>query len=47
MKYISTLIMTKLLVSCSVTETITINSDGSGKVEIYSLRDENSVDNLG
>jgi hypothetical protein len=33
--------------SCQITETININPDGSGNIEIYSLRDENSVNQLG
>lgn len=36
-----------LLVSCQTTETITINPDGSGNIEVYSLRDENSLSQLG
>lgn len=36
-----------LLVSCNVTETINLNSDGSGNIEIYFRRDENSIDKLG
>ena len=36
-----------LLVSCNLTETINLNSDGSGNIEIYSRRDENSIDKLG
>ena len=47
MKYISILIITMLLVSCNLTETINLNSDGSGNIEIYSRRDENSIDKLG
>lgn len=31
-----------LFISCQITETITLNSDGSGNIEVYSRRDENS-----
>ncbi|WP_029273423.1 hypothetical protein [Flavobacterium sp. KJJ] len=36
-----------LLSSCQITETLHLNPDGSGNIEIYSLRDENSVEQLG
>ncbi|MFH7017117.1 hypothetical protein [Flavobacterium sp. FlaQc-47] len=42
MKYISILILLIVSASCQITETININSDGSGSIEIVQLRDENS-----
>jgi len=42
MKYISALIILFLLVSCQITETIQINPDGSGTIEVVQLRNENS-----
>lgn len=42
MKYLSCLLILILFVSCQITETIIINSDGSGTIEIEQLRDENS-----
>ncbi|STO15427.1 Uncharacterised protein [Flavobacterium hibernum] len=47
MIYISVLIILFLFVSCQITETICLNSDGSGSIEVYSLRDENSFQQLG
>lgn len=47
MKHISAFLLLLLIVSCQVTETIKINPDGSGTIEVYSLRDENSVGQLG
>lgn len=47
MKYISALLILLLFVSCQITETIYINPDGSGSIEIYSLRDENSAQQIG
>lgn len=42
MKYIQAVIILILLSGCQVTETITINPDGSGNIEVIQLRDENS-----
>lgn len=42
MKYLSALIIVLLLTSCQVTETLNINPDGSGNIEIVEFRDENS-----
>ena len=42
MKFIQYFIILILLTSCQVTETITINPDGSGNIEVVQLRDENS-----
>jgi hypothetical protein len=42
MKYLSTFLFLLSLVSCQITETITINPDGSGDIEVFQLRDENS-----
>lgn len=36
-----------LLSSCQITETIKINPDGSGSIEVFQLRDENSYMQLG
>lgn len=47
MKYLSAFIFIILFVSCKITETINVNPDGSGNIEIYSLRDENSMQQLG
>ncbi|MFH6958203.1 hypothetical protein ACHRV1_12415 [Flavobacterium aquidurense] len=47
MKYISALLIIMLLTSCQVTETININPDGSGTIEVFQLRDENSYLQLG
>lgn len=42
MKYISSLLILILFTSCQITETITINSDGSGNIKVEQIRDENS-----
>lgn len=42
MKHLSALILLLLLASCQITETITLNPDGSGTIEVVQLRDENS-----
>ncbi|MDX6183096.1 hypothetical protein SGQ44_13790 [Flavobacterium sp. Fl-77] len=42
MKFIPSFIILMLLTSCQITETININPDGTGKIEITELRDENS-----
>ena len=42
MKFIKAFLFFFLISSCQVTETITINPDGSGKIEVIRLRDENS-----
>jgi hypothetical protein len=42
MKFIPSFIILILLTSCQVTETININPDGSGSIEVVQLRDENS-----
>lgn len=42
MKYLSAFLFLILLTSCQVTETININPDGSGSIEVVELRDENS-----
>lgn len=47
MKFISAFLLLILLTSCTITETIIINPDGTGNIEVYSLRDENSVMQLG
>lgn len=48
MKYLTSFILLILLTtSCHITETIIMNPDGSGTIEIYSLRDENSVQQMG
>ncbi|RED22151.1 hypothetical protein BD847_3655 [Flavobacterium cutihirudinis] len=47
MSKLSAFLFLILLVSCQTTETITINPDGSGNIEVYSLRDENSLSQLG
>lgn len=47
MKYISILILLILFTSCHLTETITLNEDGSGHIELSHIRDENSIDQLG
>src|SRR5687767_4843749 len=36
-----------LISSCQITETIKINPDGSGSIEVFQLRDENSYMQLG
>lgn len=47
MNKIKALLFLILLTSCQVTETITMNPDGSGNIELYHIRDENSIDQLG
>jgi hypothetical protein len=42
MKYLFFLIIIVFITSCQVTETIRINPDGSGNIELVKLRDENS-----
>nr|WP_315222406.1 hypothetical protein [uncultured Flavobacterium sp.] len=42
MKFITSFIILMLLASCQITETIHINPDGTGNIEITVLRDENS-----
>lgn len=42
MKYLLSLLILFFFASCQITETITINSDGSGTIEIEQIRDENS-----
>lgn len=42
MKFIKAFVILFLATSCQVTETITINPDGSGNIEVVQLRDENS-----
>ncbi len=42
MKYIKAVLLLLLVTSCQVTETININPDGSGSIEVFQLRDENS-----
>ena len=42
MKYLSSLLFIILFTSCQITETITINSDGSGDIKVEQIRDENS-----
>ncbi|MFD2941277.1 hypothetical protein [Flavobacterium notoginsengisoli] len=47
MKYLLIALLLILMSSCQITETITINSDGSGNIDVYILRDENSISQLG
>ncbi|WP_343587217.1 hypothetical protein [Flavobacterium sp.] len=47
MKYLSVFLLLFSFISCQITETLTINSDRSGSIEVYSLRDENSFAQLG
>lgn len=47
MKYISVFLILISFASCQITETINLNSDGSGTIEYYNLRDENSFQQLG
>lgn len=47
MKYLSAFLFLFFFASCQITETITIKPDGSGNIEVYSLRDENSIMQLG
>ncbi|MBF4519214.1 hypothetical protein IRZ71_22920 [Flavobacterium sp. ANB] len=42
MKFIKAFVILFLATSCQVTETIIINPDGSGNIEVVQLRDENS-----
>jgi hypothetical protein len=42
MKYCFYLLLIAIVTSCQVTETIHINADGSGTIEVEDLRDENS-----
>src|SRR6218665_3915811 len=42
MKKISIILFLLLFISCQITETLTINADGSGTIEIEQIRDENS-----
>ncbi|WP_264536484.1 hypothetical protein [Flavobacterium sp. N1736] len=42
MKFIKTFLLLIIFSSCQITETITINPDGSGSIETVQLRDENS-----
>lgn len=42
MKYTLVFLSLIFLTSCQITETITINPDGSGDIEVVQLRDENS-----
>nr|WP_294785036.1 hypothetical protein [uncultured Flavobacterium sp.] len=42
MKYLSIFLLLIFFSSCQITETITINPDGSGDVELVQLREENS-----
>ncbi|MBF7092523.1 hypothetical protein IUY40_13380 [Flavobacterium sp. ALJ2] len=42
MNKIKTFLILLFLTSCQVTETITINTDGSGTIEVVQLRDEHS-----
>lgn len=42
MKYLSSLLILILFASCQITETITINADGSGDIKVEQLREENS-----
>ncbi|MBE8725867.1 hypothetical protein [Flavobacterium hungaricum] len=41
MKYVSIFLLLIFFASCQITETITINPDGSGAIEVEQLRDEN------
>jgi hypothetical protein len=47
MNYIKALLLLLLASSCQITETININPDGSGSLEVFQLRDENSYLQLG
>lgn len=42
MKFIKAFLFLIIFSACQVTETITINPDGSGNIEVIQLRDENS-----
>ena len=47
MNYIKAFLLLLLISSCQITETIKINPDGSGTMEVLQLRDENSYMQLG
>ena len=47
MNYIKAFLLLLLVSSCQITETIKINPDGSGSIEVFQLRDENSYMQLG
>jgi len=47
MKIIKAFLLLLLISSCQITETIKINPDGSGSIEVFQLRDENSYMQLG
>jgi len=47
MNFIKAFLLLILLSSCQITETININPDGSGTIEVFQLRDENSYMKLG
>lgn len=47
MNFIKAFLLLILMSGCQITETININEDGSGSIEVYSLRDENSYYQLG
>lgn len=47
MKKLLAFLLFIFLTSCQVTETININPDGSGNIEVYSRRDENSFIQIG
>ena len=47
MNFIKAFLLLILISSCQITETININPDGTGNIEIYSFRDENSYRQLG
>ena len=47
MKIIKAFLLLLLASSCQITETIKINPDGSGSIEVFQLRDENSFMQLG
>lgn len=47
MNYIKAFLLLILVTSCQITETIKLNPDGSGSIEVFQLRDENSYLQLG
>ncbi|QOG02249.1 hypothetical protein [Flavobacterium sp. MDT1-60] len=47
MNAIKAFLLLILVSSCQITETIKINPDGSGSIEVFQLRDENSYMQLG
>ncbi|MEO7976730.1 hypothetical protein [Flavobacterium sp.] len=47
MNLIKPFLLLILLSGCQITETLNINQDGTGTIEIYSLRDENSFMQMG